>query len=361
MIKPTIKLLLFSTVLVSCKSKFEKVNPIEESITESVYASGIIKSTNQYKVFATVSGLIADILVKEGDVIQKGDAILKLTNPNAQLNSENAKLSADYAAKSNNAEKLNELQIATNLAKSKMDEDALLQKRQQKLWNENIGAKTDLEQRQLAYKTSVTAYQSAKLRQVQLQKQIGFQAKQSQTNLQMASNSKNDYTIKSDVDGRVYQIIMERGEIVNTLSPVAIIGDANNFLIELQVDEYDINKLKIGQKIALTMDSYKGQVFECIITKVNPIMSEKTKSFTIEANFINLPKLLYPFLTCEANIIIQQKAKALTIPRAYLLEGDYVLLDKNKKVKVKTGLKDYQKVEILEGLSTKDVIYKAIE
>jgi multidrug efflux pump subunit AcrA (membrane-fusion protein) len=360
-LKPTLKLLLFACVLFSCKSKQEKIKPTEESITESVYASGIIKSTNQYKVFATVNGLIAGILVKEGDVIQKGDPIMKLTGTNAQLNSENAALSADYAAKSNNAEKLKELQIATNLAKSKMDEDALLQQRQQNLWNQNIGAKIDLEQHQLAYKTSISAYQSAKLRQVQLQKQIEFQAKQSQTNLRIASNTKNDYIIKSDVDGRVYQIIMKRGEMVNTLSPVAIVGDANNFLIELQVDEYDINKLEIGQKIVLSMDSYKGQVYECLVTKVNPIMNEKTKSFTIEANFIKLPKRLFPFLTCEANIIIQHKAKALTIPRAYLLEGDSVLIDKNKKVKVKTGMKDYQKVEILEGLSTNDFIYKSVE
>jgi HlyD family secretion protein len=360
-INPTLKLLLFSSVLFSCKSKQEKVKPIEESITESVYASGIIKSTNQYKVFATVNGLIATILVKEGDVIQKGDPIMKLTNTNAQLYSENAALSADYASKSNNAEKLKELQIATDLAKYKMDEDALLQQRQQNLWNQNIGAKIDLEQRQLAYINSTTAYQSAKLRQVQLQKQIEFQAKQSHTNLRIASNTKNDYIIKSDVDGRVYQIIMKRGEMVNISIPVAIVGDANNYLIELQVDEYDIHKLKIGQKIALSMDSYKGQVYECLVTKVNPIMNEKTKSFTIEANFIKLPKRLFPFLTCEANIIIQHKAKAITIPRAFLLEGDSILIDKNKKVKVKTGLKDYQKVEILEGLSTNDFIYKSVE
>jgi hypothetical protein len=132
-------------------------------------------------------------------------------------------------------------------------------------------------------------------------------------------------------------------------------------LIELQVDEYDINKLEIGQKIALNMESYKGHIFECIVTEVNPIMNEKTKSFTIEANFIKLPKRLFPFLTCEANIIIQHKTKALTIPRAFLLEGDSVLIDKNKKVKVKTGMKDYQKVEILEGLSTNDFIYKSVE
>jgi hypothetical protein len=90
-------------------------------------------------------------------------------------------------------------------------------------------------------------------------------------------------------------------------------------------------------------------------------MNEKTKSFTIEASFVNPPKTLYPNLTCEANIIIQQKTNSLTIPRTYLQEGDIVQLAKEKKVKVKTGLKDYQKVEILSGLTSDDFIYKPIE
>lgn len=353
---PTIFLIPF--VIASCKSKQEKIKPLEEKITESVYASGIVKSNNQYKVFSTVNGVIAAIFVKEGDVVNKGDAIIKLVNTSSQLNTENAELAANYAATNANQEKLNELQIASNLAKLKMDEDALLQQRQQNLWNQNIGSKNELEQRQLAYKTSATAYQSAKLRYTQLQKQISFQAKQSQNNLQIAAILKNDFTIKSNADGKVYDLLMKQGEMVNTLSPVALIGNANNFMIELQVDEFDINRIKLGQKIMLSMDSYKGQVFKARVTKINPIMNDKSKSFTVEAVFIKQPNTLYPNLTCEANIVIQQKEKAITIPRNYLLAGDSVWIENDKKRKVIVGLKDYEKVEILNGITVNDFIYK---
>lgn len=352
------KLLLLVLFLTSCKSKQEKVKPTEEKITESVYSSGIIKSTHQYKVYSTVNGIIAAIVVKEGDVVKKGDAIIRLVNTYAQLNTENAALSADYTAANNNAEKLNELQIVTNLAKSKMNEDALLQQRQQNLWKENIGTKNELEQRQLAYKSSETSYQAAALRYTQLQKQISFQAKQSQNNLQIASSIKNNYTIKADADGKVYNIIMKQGEMVNTLSPVAIIGDANDFMMELQVDEFDINRIKIGQKIILNMDSYKEQVFEAVVTKINPIMNDRSKSFTVEAVFVKQPATLYPNLTCEANIVILQKEKGITIPRNYLLAGDSVWIEAKKKRKVIVGLKDYQKVEIISGITVNDFIYK---
>ena len=356
----SLKYLVLLFLFASCKSKQEKTKPVQEKISESVYASGIIKSINQYKVFSNVNGVIAAIMVKEGDVVKKGDAIIKLVNTNAQLNNENAILSADYAATSANTERLNELQITTNLAKSKMNEDALLQQRQQNLWNENIGTKNELEQRELAYKSSVTAYQAASLRYTQLQKQISFQGNQSQNNLQIASAIKNDYTIKSNADGKVYNILMKQGEMVYTLSPVAIIGNANDFMMELQVDEFDINRLKIGQKIVLGMDSYKGEVFDAAVTKIDPIMNERSKSFTVEAVFIKQPVTLYPNLTCEANILIQQKVNAITIPRNYLLAGDSVWIESKKKRKVIVGLKDYRKVEIISGITVNDFIYKPV-
>jgi HlyD family secretion protein len=342
----------------SCKKKQEKILPTVESITESVYASGIVKSKNQYKVFSSVNGLVNDVLVTDGDIVKKGDVLLKITNATAALNTEIAKITADYNAVNANAERLNELQINISLAKARMDEDASLQRRQQNLWNENIGSKYELEQRQLAYKNSATAYEAARLRYTQLQKQTQFQAMQSQKNVEISSAIKNDFSIKSNADGKVYNILMKKGEMVNTLNPVAIVGDMNAFEIELQVDEYDVGKIREGQRIVLNMDSYKGQVFEAVVIKINPIMNERTKSFTVDADFVTKPNNLFPNLSCEANIVIAMKEKVLIIPRNYLMSGDYVLLSNKEKRKVVVGLKDYQKAEIINGLKANEFILK---
>ncbi|MCX6210619.1 MAG: efflux RND transporter periplasmic adaptor subunit [Bacteroidetes bacterium] len=357
--KPFLYLSIASILLFSCKKKREHISPIEEKITESVYASGVVKSNHQYQVFSTTNGIIASILVAKGDIVKQGDAIISITNTTAKLNTENAKIAVDYAATSSNSEKINELQVNIDLAKNKMDNDALLFKKQSNLWNEGIGSKNELDQRELAFKSSSINYETAKLKLTQLQKQIAFQAKQSQKNLQISSVITNDYIVKSEASGRVYNILKEKGEMVNTQTPIAIIGDST-FKLELQVDEYDIAKIKIGQKIILTMDSYKGQTFEAVVNKMIPLMDERSKSFTIEAGFINKPNTLYPNLTCEANIVIQQKEKAITIPRNYLLTGDSVILNNNEKKKVIVGLKDYQKVEILSGLSVNDIILKPL-
>ncbi len=349
---------LFVIFLFSCKKKVEKISPVEEKITESVYASGIIKSNNQYQVFSIVNGLVKEVLVAEGDVVKKGDAIIRLSDVTARLNNENAQIAADYSSVAANADKLNALQIEINTARSKMENDALLVQRQRNLWTQGIGTRNELDIRELAYKNSTNAYQAAKLRYTDLQKQLSFQAKQSQKNLQIANNSAADYVIKSETDGKVYSILKEKGEMVNTQSPVAVVGDATGFMLELQVDEYDIARIQSGQKILLSMDSYKGQLFEAVVKKINPLMNGQSKSFTVEAAFTKPPPALYPNLTTEANIIIAVKEKALTIPRSYLLEDGYVLLADNEKRKVTTGLKDYQKVEILGGITAQDIIYK---
>jgi len=141
-------------------------------------------------------------------------------------------------------------------------------------------------------------------------------------------------------------------------TPIAIVGDATDFLLELQVDEYDIGKVRLGQKVVVSMDSYKGRVFEAVIEKIDPIMNERSRSFTVDARFVTRPENLYPNLTAEANIVIHTKENALTIPHNYLVNDSTVLLEKSQQRKVVTGIKDYQKAEIVSGLQKDDVLVK---
>ena len=340
----------------SCKNNEEKIKPTVESISESVYASGIIKSKNQYQVFASVNGLVENIFVSEGDTVKTGSPILSIINETSKLNTENARLAANYTDLNSNTQKLNELKLAIDLARSKFNNDSLLYTRQQKLWNDMIGSKIELEQRELGYENSKTALESAILRYNDLKKTLNFNAEQSKNNLNISRTVENDFLVKSKINGKVYALLKERGEMVNTQTPLAIVGDASEFILELQVDEYDIVKVELGKKVFVSLDSYKGQLFEAAVTKINPLMNERSKTFTIEAEFTDQPPVLYPNLTLEATILIRTKDNALIIPRNYILQEEYVTKADGEKVKIKLGLKDYQKAEVLEGLSKDDEI-----
>ncbi len=153
------------------------------------------------------------------------------------------------------------------------------------------------------------------------------------------------------MDGKVYSINKEQNELVTTQQPIAVIGDAEVFLIELNIDEHDIVKIKTGQQVLIRMDSYKGEVFEGLISSIDPMMNERTRTFKAEATFVKKPATLYPNLTVEANIVISTKQNALTIPRNYLVNDSSVMLSNGDLQKVKTGLMDYNLVEVTDGIT----------
>lgn len=347
-----------AVIFCACSQKEEAIRPAVQNITESVYASGTVKSKNQYEAYSMVNGIVAQKLVSEGDTVHKGEVLVTLVSETPELNTENARLAATYSSVPFNAEKLNELSVNIDLARARMKNDSALLKRQQNLWAAGIGTRNELDQRELALESSATAYQAALLQYRDLKKELDFKARQSVTNLQISNSIGRDYAIRARQDGKVYRILIEPGEMVNVQTPVAVIGDKDEFVMELQVDEYDIGKIRLGQKVYATMDSYQGQVFEALVTKIQPIMDERSRSFEVEAAFISQPPRLYPNLTVEANILIRTKENALTIPRAYLMDEHTVLLKSGAKRTVVTGLKDYQRVEIISGLNKDDLIKK---
>jgi HlyD family secretion protein len=353
-----ILILLLLTSLYSCQKKKETVKAEKASITESVYASGIIKSKNQYQVFATVNGVVQDVFVKEGDTVKTGDLLLTISNETQRLNRENAALAAQFSDFEANKGKLEEARLQMELAESKYRNDSLLFSRQQQLFAQNVGSKIELEQRELAFQNSRNSYVASRIRFNDLKRQLEFNANQSKKNLMIASKQESDFMLRSEMYGIVYALYKSKGEMVSMQNPLAIIGDAKEFLIEMQIDEYDILKVKEGQKVVVTMDSYKGQVFEAKVSRIVPIMNERSKTFLVEALFTQGPPRLYPNITLEANIVIQQKDKVLLVPRNYLQGDTLVFLKSGQAAKVKTGLKDYRFMEIISGINEGDELIK---
>jgi multidrug efflux pump subunit AcrA (membrane-fusion protein) len=346
----------------SCGKKEEAITyPEKKSLTESVYASGVVKAKNQYEAYTSASGPIQEILVKEGDTVSVGTPILQVYSEREKLSRESALLSQAYADQRANQSRIRDLELSIDLAKSKKQNDSLLLVRQKHLWAQEIGTAVELEQRSLNYQNSVTAYESALLRYSDLKREIAFNANSASKNLAISDVLLGEYVLTSKIDGVVYSILKEKGEMVSPQTPLAIIGSAGEFLLELQVDEYDISKVEVGQRVMVNMDSFKEQVFEATISRIYPIMDSKSKSFTVEAIFTKAPPRLYPNLTLEANILTQIKAETLVIPRNYLLQNDRVILENGDTVSVKSGIKTYQFAEILEGIDEKTALKNPIQ
>lgn len=137
--KLIIPLLLFIS---ACKNTPEKTKPVVTDITEAVYASGIIKSKNQYEAYSTVTGIIKQIYVEENETIGKNQPILLIENEASTIMKENAELALKNASLSSNRAKLDELKLNIEFAYNKLINDSLLYNRQQALYQQKIGSKT---------------------------------------------------------------------------------------------------------------------------------------------------------------------------------------------------------------------------
>lgn len=359
--KVVVSLLFCSLLFLSCSQKdTQEIQPSVGTITESVYASGRIKSVDQYTVFATVNGILKKTKVAVGQNISKGQLLFELDSDKADLNTQNALLSYELSRKESNyiQDKIAEMELKVQAAKDKwVLDESIYQRSKNALQYQGI-SQIDFDRVAQTYKSSKSNYEMAQKQLAQLQIQLQNEQSKNAINLKINQKSQSDYGVKSEFDGQLFDLPVKDGTFVTTQTPLATIGKSHDFILELDVDENDMVRIKLGQKMVVTMDSYKGISFDATVSKIYPIMEERSRTFKIEARFLKTPPKLYPNLTAEANIIIQTKKNAVTIPKEYLIDGTYILVNKDEKRKVKTGLSDYKKVEILEGLQANETLYK---
>jgi multidrug efflux pump subunit AcrA (membrane-fusion protein) len=343
---------------ISCSEPVEEITPRRAKLVESVYSSAVVQPDSLYKAYANVIGILENNLVEENDQVSAGTPIIRLINIAPELNAKNAKLNVEKARDnlSGPSAILKSLEKEIKAAKLRLRNDSVNFLRQKRLWEQNIGSKLNYENQKLAYELSSNNLQLLKEEYERTRNELSIQVTQALNNYRSSAYSSEEFTIHSKINGTVYALYKQPGEIVNTIEPLALIGSTNNFVIELMVDEMDIVKLEIGQKTLLTLNAYGSQVFEATVKKIFPAKDEGSQTFKIEAVFIKNPPKLFPGLGGEANIIIAEKQDALIIPKEFLIDENCVLTE-DGPVEIVTGLQDLEHVEIISGIDENETLY----
>lgn len=344
--------------MLSCENGKDRIKASYRPLTESVYASVTIQPEGRYEVFAAAPGILERTFVEEGDTVGKGMALFQITNQRAQLSTENARLSRDLARDKwmGEGNMLEELEAEVAAARLRFRNDSLNFVRQQSLWQQGVGTRAEYDARELAFEVAQKNLSALEQRYARTREELETQYRQAQNNYRRTLVDSEDFTVNSLMEGKVYDILKNPGEQVNTQQPLAVVGRADSFVIEMQIDEVDIVRLQVGQQVLITLDAYGDQVFEARIFKIYPLKDTRTQTFTVEGGFTSPPPRLYPGLSGEANILVAQKARTLTIPVAYLGAGEQLKTDEGW-VKVETGLKNMDHIEILGGVDTTTYLY----
>lgn len=357
------------------------------TIIEKVSASGEIQPEIEVKLSPDVAGEIIELNVAEGDSVEMGRLLVKIRPDNfvsalertrANLNQQMANLAQTRAALQRSEAQFTQAELNYNRQKGLYEEKVISDADFETAKANYIGAEKDLE----AAKQNVLASE--------------FIVKSSQASVNEAAENLRLTNVNSPVSGIVSSLLVEQGERVVGTQQMAgtemmTIADLSRMEVRVDVNENDIVRLSLGDTTLIDVDSYSNlnKKFKGIVTSIANTANTKTSAdavteFKVKIRILNssYEDLVregnkYPFrpgMTASVEILTTSKTGALAIPLAAVttretqvdtLAGgstknrELVFVSENGIAKlrtVKTGISDYENIEILEGLKEGDEI-----
>lgn len=352
------QLLWLSLAFIStgCSKKQKEIHAEVKLLTSAVYASGSLVPEQEYKAVSSVDGYLTRAFVKEGDVVHEGQLLFKVSSEvrNAQEAGAQKLVQKTLPTATDNAPLIRDLEAKIGSVRLKKHEDSLQYIRYKNLYEQNATSKSNYEKYHLQYQTSDKDYQGLNQQLKQQKLAANIQLQQAKNQWMIAAAQSDIGNLKSFVNGTVYDVYKKEGDLITPNQPIALIGNGKMFA-KLLVDENDLEKVRVGQKVLITMDAYPDKVFNAHIDKIYPLLSKVEQSFRVDATIDDAMAVGMYGLNLEANIVTADKKQVLALPKAAVQKGDTVIVKRNGeevKIKIKKGIEDDQYVEVLSGIDS---------
>jgi multidrug resistance efflux pump len=342
-------------LLFSCKHKAKQVQPAAKLLTEAVYASGTLVPENEYKVVAATDGFLQNVLVKEGDTVKTGQLLFTLNNDNqqAQVNAAAGVVNKTRPVTAANSPAVKDIENRLAAARIRLQNDQAQYNRYKNLFDQNAISASNYDKYRLQYETTQHDVQGLEEQLNQQKLSSALQLQQASNQLAIAQTARANGVLKSYANGVVFDVYKQTGDLIAPNQPIALIG-SGKMIAKLLVDQDDLQKIYNGQKILITMDAFPGRLFHASVQRIYPMLNKAEQSFRVDAVFEEaLPFSMYG-LNIEANLVINEKVKAMIIPRKAVIHGDSVQVREDghlAMVKIRKGAEDNDYVQVLEGIN----------
>jgi len=359
----------------------------EITIVETVSATGKIQPEIEVKISSEVSGEIISLPVKEGQVVKKGDLLVKI-NPDLYTSGYNRTIAGLSGTKAG----LSQADASFKEAKANYD-------RNKTLFEKGIISKSEWDK-------VISQFESA-----QANKQSAYYNVQSASaTVNEAKDNLGRTTIYAPADGTISMLNVELGERVlgtqqMTGTEILRVANLNNMEVEVDVNENDIVKINVGDSANVEVDAYLKKKFKGIVTSISnsasaTLTADQVTNFKVKVRILKesyqdltqgKPVSYSPFrpgMTATVDIITKRKDKVIGVPISSVvvksdtaavkkLEVDDPNSEENKikpksdkkyecvfvqsgakaKIRIiKTGIQDDTNIEVTEGLKKGDVV-----
>ena len=306
---------------------YKTEKPANRTIVKKTVATGSILPLEEVIIKPNISGIIEEIYVEGGDLVKANDLIAKI------------KVVPNLAAVNQARNAIESAQIALNDEKRRFD-------RQKNLFEKGVISREEMERAEVSYKQAQQTYTAA-LQNYDIVKTGSTKA---------LGNSANTL-IRSTVSGMVLEMPVEVGNQVilsnnfNEGTTIAALADVNHMIFEGKVDESEVGKIKEGYPLEITVGAIEGVTFDAVLDYIAPKGKLENGAIQFEIKG-TLHKADTTFiragLSANASIILARADSVLSIKEA-LVQFD----EDSKKpfVEVKTGDKDFERREVVLGVS----------
>lgn len=329
---------------------YETVTMTKEDIKKRTLATGKIVPRKEVTIKPqSISGIIEEIYVKEGQLVKKGERIAKVG------------IIPDEVSLNSARNRMNVAQISYNNALKNYNRD-------KELFQKGVIASIDFEKSEINYLNAKEELQGAKSN-LQLQRTGAI------------SSSKSSNTIiRSTIDGMILQIPIKIGNSViasnnfNEGTTIASVADMDEIIFEGKIDETDVAKLYLGMPVELTIGAVNNERFDATLEHIAPKGTEEggAVKFEIKAKVkLQEGQSIRAGYSANADIILEKRDSVNSLKESYLsFRNDSVFVsvlkeggDKQQfeERAIKTGLSDGIHVEIIEGLQADEKVKASIK
>ncbi|MCE5311941.1 MAG: efflux RND transporter periplasmic adaptor subunit [Nitrospiraceae bacterium] len=332
--------------------------------------TGIIKSQvgAVVKIGARATGTIVDMKVRVGDRVKKGDIIALIDDREIKQGIDQLK-AALQSSKETLAQQEQTYPDRIREAEANYEYAKAAYEREKQLITKEYTTKDSLEKAKSQYDSTKAVFERLRA-EYKTQLPISRSNVETQTAQLEQQKTKLSYTkIYAPISGIVSDVTAQQGETIVAGLQVAnlvTVLDPTKLEMWIYVDETDIGKVKLSQKVEYYVDTYPSKNFSGLITEIYPQPVVKDNIVYYLA-IVKIPHedalLLRPEMTTHVKIIFIEKKDVLTVTNAAVKfekgkQVAYVVKGKNQvqKTDIKTGIRGEEKTEILSGVQEGAVV-----
>ena len=355
----------------------------EGKIEEKILASGKVEVVKKEDINARTNAMVQEVLVNGGDRVKRGQVLVKLDTDQLtrDLKREEANLAVQKASLAKTKATARPQEVEQDKAALKRAEVVFSTtktkyQRTQVLFQEGAISQEELESAYKEYIAAETEYRSAQQRlSLRLAGETGetiraqeAMVKQAEVSANLAREQLAGAAVKASMDGVVLALEVEKGQYVNTGTPLATIGDLGRLQVEADINESDSGQLVLGQPVKITSSAVPGEEFAGEISQVGAAAVTKVKSggeqteVPVTVSVTRFDAKLKPGYTVDLTITTASKSKALFVPYEAVIEKNkikevfVVEKGKAKKRQVQTGIGNELYLTVEKGLRRGDKV-----